>query len=285
MEPAAPWTTIVRSLTHQQNQRSGMFGAGKQGRRRRGAALAMGGLLLVGAVACGGGGDGGGQDDKKPGDRAGGDRAGATASASGPEVLTEAQLTAASFTDGETVGRYTASEFTLGAPHGDEYTADPAVCQPLVSLAADVTDYDLRTEVSRKVDVPGETPGPTVDVQLRSYGSGDAARVMKDLDKAGEECAGGFTEERAVARGKYLEVEPVETPGFGTGADEAEAYRLTIRDVKGKLKLRDYLTVVRSGSTTLSFRGDILGTEDIGGVPREVLDAQWEKFRAATGAN
>ncbi len=264
-----------------------MFGAGKQGRRRRGAALAMGGLLFAGAVACGGGGDGGdgGQDDKKPGDKAGGDRAGATARAERTEALTEAQLTAASFTDGERVGKYTASDFTLGAPHGDEYTAVPAVCQPLVSLAADVTDYDLRTEVSRKVDVPGETPGPTVDVQLRSYGGGDAARVMKDLDRAGKECADGFTEERAVARGKYLKVEPVETPGFGTGADEAEAYRFTILDVKGKLKLHDYLTVVRSGSTTLSFRGDILGTEDIGGVPQEILDAQWEKFRAATGTN
>ncbi|GAA2967815.1 hypothetical protein [Streptomyces enissocaesilis] len=261
-----------------------MFGAGKQGRLRRGAALAMGGALFAGAVACGGGdGGGGGQDDKKPGDQAG-----ATASASGPEVLTEAQLTAASFTDGETVGEYTASEFTLGAPHGDEYAADPAVCQPLVSLAADVTDYDLRTEVSRKVGDPGETLGLTVDVQLRSYGDGDAARVMKDLDKAGEECADGFSEERAVARGTYLEVEPVEAPAFGAGADEAEAYRFTILDPKRKLELHEYLTVVRSGSATLSFRADIPGTqdaEDAGGVPQEVLDAQWEKFRAATGAH
>ncbi|MGW0563793.1 hypothetical protein ACWDZ4_25075 [Streptomyces sp. NPDC003016] len=266
-----------------------MFGAGKQGRLRRGAALAMGGVLFAGAVACGGDGGGGGgggddgQDDKKPGGRAG-----TTASARGPKVLTEAQLTAASFTDGETVGGYTASELTLGAPHGDDYTADPAVCQPLVSLAADVTDYDLRTEVSRKVDDPGATLGLTVDVQLRSYGDGDAARVMKDLDKAGKECAGGFSEERAVARGTYLEAEPVEAPGFGAGADEAEAYRFTILDAKRKLKLHEYLTVVRSGSATLSFRADIPGTEDAkdtGGVPREVLDAQWAKFRAATGAN
>ncbi|MGW0320292.1 hypothetical protein [Streptomyces flavidovirens] len=241
-------------------------------------ALAVGGLLFAGAVGCGGGGDGGGQDDKKPSGKSK-----ATASATGPQALTEAQLTAASFTDGETVGKYTASEYTLGAPHGDDYTADPAVCQPLVSLAADVTDYDLKSEVNRQADVPDEMLGLTVAVQLRSYGGGDAARVMKALDKAGKECADGFTEVRAVAKGKYLKVEPVEAPELGAGADEARAYHFTILDVKGKLKLHEYLTVVRSGSATLSFRGEITDTKDFGGVPEEVTDAQWEKFRAAVG--
>ncbi|OEJ41287.1 hypothetical protein AR457_09715 [Streptomyces agglomeratus] len=252
-----------------------MFGSAQYG-RRRGAALAASAVLFAGVAGCGGGEDG--RDDKKPGDRGR-----ATASA-GPRALTEAQLTAASFTDGETVGKYTASEFTLGAPHGDDYTADPAVCQPLVSLAADVTDHDLRSEVNRRVDVPDEMLGTTVAVQLRSYGRGDAARVMKALARAGEKCADGFTEVRAVARGKYLKVEPVRAPGFGAGADEARAYHFTILDVKGKLKLHEYLTVVRSGSVTLSFRADLLGTKDIGGVPREVTDAQWEKFRAAVAA-
>lgn len=253
-----------------------MFGAARHGRRRRGAALAVSGVLFAGVTACGGD---GGRDDKKAGDRGT-----AAASAAGPRALTEAQLTAASFTDGETVGKYTASEFTLGAPHGDDYTADPAVCQPLVSLAADVTDHDLRSEVNRQVDVPDEMLGTTVAVQLRSYGRGDAARVMKALTRAGEKCADGFTEVRAVARGKYLKAEPVRPPEFGEGADEARAYHFTILDVKGKLKLHEYLTVVRSGSVTLSFRADLLGTKDIGGVPREVTDAQWEKFRAVAGA-
>ncbi|WP_028814512.1 hypothetical protein [Streptomyces flavidovirens] len=196
-------------------------------------ALAVGGLLFAGAAGCGGEGDGGGQDDKKPSGKGG-----ATASAAGPKALTEAQLTAASFTDGETVGKYTASEYTLGAPHGDDYTAEPAVCQPLVSLAADVTDYDLKSEVNRQVDVPDEMLGLTVAVQLRSYGGGDAARVMKALDKAGKECADGFTEVRAVAKGKYLKVEPVKAPEFGAGADEAKAYHFTILDVKGKIELQ-----------------------------------------------
>ncbi|MGW7200815.1 hypothetical protein [Streptomyces chryseus] len=253
-----------------------MFGAARHSRRRRGTALVMGGVLFAGAAACGGGDGGdGGRDDKKP--RGG---AKASASAAGPRALTEAQLTAASFTDGETVGKYTASEFTLGAPHSDDYTADPAVCQPLVSLAADVTDHDLKTEVNRRVDVAGEMLGLSVAVQLRSYGGGDAARVMKDLDKAGRKCADGFTEVRSVAKGTYLKVEPVRAPEFGAGADEVRAYHFTILDVKGKLRLHDYLTVVRSGSTTLSFRADLLGTKDFGGVPESVTDAQWEKFRS-----
>ncbi|WP_274562520.1 hypothetical protein [Streptomyces spiramyceticus] len=266
-----------------------MFWAGKQGQqgkrraRRQGAAVAVAGVVFAGAVACGGSNSGTDKDGKNDGKPDGTPTASAGKAASGPKPLTEAQLTAAAFTDGESVGKYTASEFTLGGPNGEEYTADPAVCQPFVSLADEVTDYELRTEVNRRVDVPDEMLGLTVSVQLRSYANGDAARVMKDVAKAGKECADGFTEERAIAKGKYLKVEPVKAPDFGDGADEARAYHFTILDVKGKLKLHEYLTVVRAGSATLSFRGEIIDTKDIGGVPKEVLDAQWEKFEAAVG--
>ncbi|MFF3456664.1 hypothetical protein ACFYXH_20490 [Streptomyces sp. NPDC002730] len=228
--------------------------------------------MLSGVAACGSGDDKGKEKkaDGKP-------------TASAPKALTEAQLRAASFTDGEKVGSYTASEFTLGAPLGEDYTADPATCQPLVSLAKGATSHDPAAEVNRQVDVPDELAGLSVAVQLRSYANGEAAAVMKALGTAGTRCAGGFTEERAIAMAKYLKVEPAKAPAFG---DEAKAFRFTILDVKGKLKLYEYLTVVRSGSTTLSFRAEIIGTKDIGGVPEEVMKAQWEKFRAGsnTGA-
>ncbi|MFD9223859.1 hypothetical protein ACFWDI_28600 [Streptomyces sp. NPDC060064] len=228
--------------------------------------------VLSGVAACGSGDDKGKEKkaDGKP-------------TASAPKALTEAQLKAASFTDGEKVGSYTASEFTLGAPLGEAYTADPATCQPLVSLAKGATGHDPAAEVNRQVDVPDEMAGLSVAVQLRSYANGEAAAVMKALGTAGTRCAGGFTEERAIAKAKYLKVEPAKAPAFG---DEAKAFRFTILDVKGKLKLYEYLTVVRSGSTTLSFRAEIIGTKDIGGVPEEVMKAQWEKFRAGsnTGA-
>ncbi|MGW0558326.1 hypothetical protein ACWDZ6_29795 [Streptomyces sp. NPDC002926] len=226
-------------------------------------------VALSAVAACGSSDDKDGRESKAD------DRPAASA----PKALTEARLKAVSFTDGEKVGTYTASEFTLGAPLGEDYTADRAVCQPLVSLAKGSTSHDPAAEVNRQVDVPDEMAGLGVAVQLRSYANGEAAAVMKALGSAGTRCAGGFTEERAIARAKYLKVEPAEAPAFG---DEAKAFRFTILDVKGKLKLYEYLTIVRSGSTTLSFRAEIIGTKDVGGVPEEVMKAQWEKFRAGS---
>ncbi|MET8331660.1 hypothetical protein [Streptomyces sp. NPDC005181] len=235
-------------------------------------------VMALGATSCSSDKDGSGSPDGSGGS---GKDDKPSASARGPKALSEARLKAASFTDGQAVGKYTASEYTLDGPLGDAYTADPAGCQPLVSLAGDVSDYAPAAQVQRKVDIPDEMLGITVDVTLRSYTNGDAAEVMKALDKAGKHCAGGFTEERALASAKYLKVEPAKAPGFATEADEAKAYRFTILDVKGKLKLYEYLTVVRSGSTTLAFRGEITGTKDIGGIPQDVMTAQWTKFRAA----
>ncbi|MGW2560111.1 hypothetical protein ACWCXB_12860 [Streptomyces sp. NPDC001514] len=247
-----------------------MFGAGNQ-LIRRAAAVALVGAVLTGTAGCGG--------DAKDGKPGGDDKPSASAGSGSvaPGALTQQQLTALAFTDGEKVGKYTASEFTLGAPLGEEYTADPATCQPLVSLAKGATAFAPAAEVHRQVDVPDEMIGTTVAVQLRSYSPKDAAGVMKALDTAGKECAAGFTEIRAIAKAKYLKVEPAKAPAVG---DEAKAYRFTILDVKGKLKLYEYLTVVRSGSTTLSFRAEITDTKDIGGVPEEVITAQWEKFSA-----
>ncbi|WNI22139.1 hypothetical protein [Streptomyces sp. ITFR-16] len=244
-------------------------------RRRRLAATGIAAATLLGASACGGGDSGTGKDAKAP--------AASSAKPSGPAARTEARLRAAAFGDGERIGPYTASEYVLDSPLGDGYTAAPAGCQPLVSLAGDVADPDPAAQVQRKADVPDELLGLTVDITLRSYRDGGAATVMKALAKAGRDCAGGFTEERAVARAKYLKVEPAKAPAFASEADEAKAYRFTLLDVKGEKKLYEYLTVVRSGSTTLAFRGEITSTEDIGGVPPEIMAAQWAKFRAAGG--
>ncbi|QHY98496.1 hypothetical protein SSPS47_25635 [Streptomyces sp. S4.7] len=273
-----------------------MFGAGNEGRPggrstrlRRAAVLALVGAVLGGAAACGG-------DEKGDGDK-GGQEAGADgkapasspaaesgdsgdpAGSGGTGALGQRDLTALAFTDGEKIGKYTAGEFTLGAPLGEDYTADPATCQPLVSLAKGATAFDPASEVHRNVDVAEEMLGTTVAVQLRSYNGDGAAGVMKALATAGKECAGGFVENRAVAKGQYLKVEPVKAPDHG---DEAQAYRFTILDVKGTLKLYEYLTVVRSGTTTLSFRADITDTKDIGKVPDEVVTAQWKKFEAGS---
>ncbi|MFJ2114623.1 MULTISPECIES: hypothetical protein [unclassified Streptomyces] len=247
-----------------------MFRYGKAAGLRGVGAWVVAGVVLVGAGGCSGEGD-------RDGATVDG-KASASAVPAPPAPLGQALLTAASLTDGERVGRYTVSEYALGAPLGEDYTAEPAVCQPLVSLAGGATAFEPAAEVHRRAEVPGGTLGVTVSVQLRSYADGGAAGVMSALREAGRECADGFTEVRATARAAYLKVEPDRAPDVG---DEATAYRFTVRDVKGVLKLYEYLTVVRSGSTTLSFRAEILGTEDVGGVPDDLVRAQWQKFRAA----
>lgn len=108
-----------------------------------------------------------------------------------------------------------------------------------------------------------------------------ASGIKGGAGRAGKDCAGGFTEERAIARAKYLKVEPAKAPDFAAEADGVKAYRFTIRDVKEKSELYEYLTVVRSGSTTLAFRGEAISTKDIGGIPQDVMTAQWVKFRAS----
>ncbi|MFI6103945.1 hypothetical protein [Streptomyces sp. NPDC051310] len=264
--------------------RSGQ-GRSAQGRHRRGGRLAVALTTLALAAACGAdpepGGDG--KAPERPSASAGTSAGGGPSAGGGakdPEPLSEARLTAAAFGEGEKAGPYTAGTLLVGdAPLSDAYTADPAVCQPLVSLAAGATPHDPVAEVNRDLSIAGELRSVDVTVQLRSYAAGGARAVLAALRKAGTACAGGFTEERAIAKARYLKAEPVEAPAIG---DEAVAFRFTIQDVKDKdLKLYEYLTVVRSGSTTLSFRADILDTKDFGGVPREVVTAQWEKFRAA----
>ncbi|MFJ8000503.1 hypothetical protein ACIQ7D_25770 [Streptomyces sp. NPDC096310] len=195
-----------------------------------------------------------------------------------PTPLTSARLTAASFTDGERIGGYTASAYGLGAPLGERYSAEPVDCQPLVSLAKGATPHVPEAEVNRGLADTDEAYGSTVAVQLRSYAAHGAAGVLGALRAAGRQCADGFTEDRGLARARYLSVESADAPGLG---DDAVAYRFTILDVQGKAKLYEYLTVVRIGACTLSFRAETTDSEDIGRVPDEIVQAQWEKFHAA----
>ncbi|MGK5500763.1 hypothetical protein [Streptomyces sp. URMC 125] len=239
--------------------------------------------LVLAATACGGGGDGGGRSPAAPSPGS----AGRPAEAAGPPVPTAERLEEAALRDGARIGgpgTYEIGVPLLEGPSEDflEYRADRAVCQPLVSLARGATGEDPAAEVNREA-VLGEGIGQRqVSVQLRSYGSGGAARVLAALREAGTACAGGFVEERGVAEARYRSVEPLEAPDLG---DEAVAYRLRIEDVKDReLVLTEYLTVVRSGATTLSFRLEAFSLDDPGGVPRELVAAQWDAFtRAGAG--
>ncbi|MET3987478.1 hypothetical protein ABIC27_005378 [Streptomyces sp. PvR034] len=245
---------------------------------RRGAGAAFGALLLVGAAACGG-------SDRA--DKETGVPAPRTAAPSAPTPVPPAtpgpgvdRLKALALAPGESAGPYQAGEPVLDEPINESYEVTPAVCAPLTSLGK----AGHTAQAYAHTSVPGELTGVGTDILLRSYRDGTAAdAALKSLAAAGKSCAGGYTEDRMLAEGKVLTVEPVQAPKLG---DAAQAYRIVVQDVKEKnLSLYKYLTVIRSGAVTLSFRSDILDIKDFGAVPPEIVTAQWEKFAKGSGAS
>ncbi|MGW0365196.1 hypothetical protein [Streptomyces sp. NPDC002990] len=237
-------------------------------------------VALAGVAGCGGSGSKPPVEDKATASASGSPGAGTDAGAgavgsAGPGVE---QLKAFALAPGDKAGQYEAAEPFLDEPMNEIYDAQPAACQPLTSLGK----AGHTAQAYTKTNVPGDWQAVGTDILLRSYRDGGAASAMKSLAEAGRQCAGGYTEERGVVEGKVLTVEPVEAPALG---DEALAYGIVVQDVKEEdIKLYKYLTVIRAGAVTLSFRSDILDTKDFGGVPQDVVTAQWEKFSKAGGA-
>ncbi|MFD8981573.1 hypothetical protein [Streptomyces sp. NPDC059564] len=180
---------------------------------------------------------------------------------------------------GAQAGPYEVEEPLLDEPFSELYDASPAVCGPLTSLAK----AGHTAQAYGSVGVPDKPLEVSMDILLRSYKDGAAAgAVMKSLAEAGARCAGGYKEERAVTDAPVLRVEKVPAPAIG---DEALAYRIVVQDVKDKdISLYEYLTLVRTGPVTLSFRSDIVATDDFGGVPQEIVTAQWQRLARGTGS-
>ncbi|MEU9027582.1 hypothetical protein AB0D46_08595 [Streptomyces sp. NPDC048383] len=243
---------------------------------RRVRAVAAGAALLAATAGCGGGSAAAGSDGRasaSPSPTATTATASATPAPVGPPGPDAAALKALVLTAGAKAGRYEADEPFLDEPFSEIYEAEPAVCLPLTTLAT----AGHTAQAYATVGVPGKPLDVDTAVLLRSYRDANAAgAALKSLAEAGKRCAGGYTEERAVIDAKVLRVEPVAAPAIG---DEALAYRIVTRDVKDEgASLHQYLTVVRSGPVTLSFSSDIVDTTDFGGVPQEIVTAQWEKF-------
>jgi hypothetical protein len=232
---------------------------------------AMAGALCCAAAltACGGSGETSARTDGRP--------------ATAPEPLSQVQLNTLALPPGAAAGPYRTGEFTVsGGPPGDTYTAAPPVCRPLVGLGSARSGSPV-AQVHRRLGDPAKPQGVDVAVQLRSYADGRASGVMEELRRAGEKCRSGFTENRGRTAGRAVTatctaVERLPAPA-GIG-DEAQAYRLTLRDARdGKRVTHEYLTVVRAGATVLSFRAEALEAADPGGVPKEILEAQWERWK------
>ncbi|WP_328619389.1 hypothetical protein [Streptomyces sp. NBC_00354] len=250
-----------------------MYRVGNRQRFRRAAGAVIGAAaLLAGTAGCGG---------PATGEAAAGAPAGSAAASPsgtpGPGVERLKELVVA---EGEKFGPYEVREPLLDEPMSELYEARPAACQPLTGLGK----AGHTAQAYAKVSVPGQFQAVGTEILLRSYrDAGAAAAAVKSLADAGGRCAGGYTEDRALAEAKVLKVEPVQAPALG---DEARAYRIVTQDVKDPgISLYKYLTLVRSGSVTLAFRSDVIDTKDFGGVPQEIVAGQWEKFAKGNAAS
>ncbi|MEU9299888.1 hypothetical protein [Streptomyces sp. NPDC048269] len=260
---------------------------GNRKAHRTAAAAVAGAALLAGVTACGtgNGGGGGGAATASPGASTSTSPSTSTHAATGPGTGSGGpagpgveRLRALALAPGEKAGRYEAGEPVLDEPMSELYDTTPAACRPVTSLGKAGHTAHAYT----KTGVPGEWQAVETEILLRSYKDGGAAAAMKSLAEAGRQCAGGYTEDRALAEAKVLKVEPAKAPALG---DEALAFRIVVQDVKDEdVSLYKYLTVIRSGPVTLAFRSDAIDTEDFGGVPQEVVTAQWEKFTKGGGA-
>ncbi|MFJ3835854.1 hypothetical protein ACIPY6_10070 [Streptomyces sp. NPDC090054] len=263
---------------------NGRRGGARNGRGARAAAAWAAGAALLAATAGCGGGSAASVSDGKPSAAASptGTAANASPSAApvGPPGPDAAALKALVLAAGAKAGPYEVDEPLLDEPFSEIYEAEPAVCLPLTTLAA----AGHTAQAYASAGLPGKPLEVDTDILLRSYRDANAAGAsLKSLAEAGKRCAGGYTEERAVIDAKVLRVEPVAAPAIG---DEALAYRIVTQDVKDEaISLYQYLTVVRSGPVTLSFSSDVIDTKDFGGVPREIVTAQWEKFSRGAGSS
>ncbi|MCX5151899.1 hypothetical protein OHB36_34990 [Streptomyces sp. NBC_00320] len=250
-----------------------MYGVGNGQQLRRAAGAVIGAAaLLAGTAGCSG--------PATEGAAAGAPTGSAVASpagAPGPGVERLKELVVA---EGEKFGPYEVTEPLLDEPMSELYEARPAGCLPLTSLGK----AGHTAQAYAKASVPGRFQAVGTEILLRSYrDAGAAAAAVKSLADAGGRCAGGYTEDRALAEAKVLKVEAVQAPALG---DEARAYRIVTQDVKDPgISLYKYLTLVRSGAVTLAFRSDVIDTKDFGGVPQEIVAGQWEKFAKGTAAS
>ncbi|MFW6695357.1 hypothetical protein [Streptomyces sp. MAR4 CNX-425] len=233
--------------------------------------LAVGVLVAVPLTACGGG-------TRESGDQGGAKAPGKAAA----KPWSEGRLKKAALREGSTAGGYIVSLPVSEEPSYDDlgYTASKRVCQPLVSLAEGATETDPVATVNRAADPFESDSGPkltapSVDIQLRSYRGGDAETVMQALRDATDACGDGFTEDRTLSSAPVRSVEEIDGPRVAEEADESVSVRLRVEDVKDEdIVFTEYLTVVRVGTQTASFRLESLDQKDHGPLPAALVQAQ-----------
>lgn len=240
-------------------------------------AAAVSAVAALGLVAaCGGGGESGDSSKRQPqpktatrADASASDSASASsADAAGGVALTKAQLERATLASGDVKG-YRIEKLTASDVGLDSVPAKPAECQPVADMLLFTTDPAARAAVGRSLAATDELDASSTSLALLSYGSGEAEQVLAALRTATGKCtAYEHTDYH------YSGVKVLKDPGLG---DESLSYRL-LGSIEGA-SVPTAFTVVRVGTTVVSFTSMNMLDADKVKVPPKIIDAQLEKLQ------
>ncbi|QFQ99868.1 hypothetical protein F9278_31100 [Streptomyces phaeolivaceus] len=222
-------------------------------------------------AACGGGGDEDAKSSASGSATAAGDAKDGQ-DAAGKPALTEAQLKEAALAKGDVKG-YTISEMPADEMPAVPVPAEPAACQPLADMFYFTSDPQAKDRAGRRVTSVSDISATVMALALASHEQSDAEKVIADLRKAAESCDG-----YEQVGNKYTDIEVLTAPKQG---DEAVSYKLK-GDIEGA-KIPMSFTVVRSGSTLVTFSSMNMLDADKAEVPAEILEAQVAKLEKVAG--
>jgi hypothetical protein len=188
------------------------------------------------------------------------------------EPLTKAQLERAALTTGDLKG-FKVAEMPASDILEFSVPADPAVCQPIADMFLFTTAPPAEAAVGRTFTANDELDPSTTSLALLSYPKGDAGKVLSGLRTATRKCTAYEHTDY-----QYTGVKALADPDLG---DESVAYRL-LTSIDG-IKAPATFTVVRSGTTLVSFTSmAMLDPEEVV-VPSEIIEGQLEKL--GSGSN
>lgn len=220
-------------------------------------------------AACGGGGGVGGKG-AKPSKAKGSETAPADPKASPADsgALTRAELEKAALASGDVkdyqVKKMPASDIGL-----DSVPADPAACQPIADMFLFTSDPAARAATGRSFAAKDDLDASVTSLALLAYGSGEAEKVLDGLRTSTGKCTKyehtGY---------QYSGVKVLKDPDLG---DESVAYRL-LGSIEGA-SVPTTFTVVRVGTTVVTFTAMNMLDGDKVKVPSAIVDAQLKKLK------
>ncbi|MEU4142209.1 hypothetical protein [Streptomyces parvulus] len=255
---------------------------------RRSALAASAAVLALLVTACGSSDDGGSDGDA--GTPAADGKGGAGASAA--PALTAAELEKAALAQADVKNGKVTKVSAADDVAEDKVKGTEAECEPLALAETGVPLGEPAAAVKRSWTEGPKKPAGDASAEesldaafdldkalitLATYDDGGAEAVLKDVKKAADACAGGFT---FTAMGEPAKIAKVAQGEAAGGADEAVAMTMTMVGEDGD----DFpvkVSVTRKGSTVVTFTVLNLASAGTGKdfpFPTEISDAQLAKL-------